>query len=356
MKRLIPLLLALLASCRELDRPSRVHDLRLLAVLADPPEVILDPTAMPPAIPSIAVTPLIADPDGGGRPVTFTVRACGNDPLAPSAPGAGTEGAGNYPAGGARSTVGSALCPPDGAVSWSPVPEPQPAGSRAAVTLTAEQVAEAFARDLFPGHLGQPHGGFDLGLPISLEVTVRAGQETAVGIKRVVFWPGPLRADQRPNTNPQIAGVRVFSARDPQSLDPAGLIEPLPEDPPRVLSADQELWLEPTGVQAEPYVTAVIDRFTDEVRLQDVPAETLRYAYYATAGWFDPPETGSDVPFGGVPSARTHIESRWQPPPTRELPQDGSALAVTIWIVVRDERGGSSWVERHLLVQPPTDR
>jgi hypothetical protein len=351
----LALALALLAGCQELEGPSHVHDLRLLAVRAEPPEIILDPAAMPPVIPPIAITPLIADPEGGGRAATFTVRACGNDPLAPSAPGAGTEGAGGYPAGGARSTVGSARCPADGPTSWSVVAEPQAAGSTAMVTLSAEQVAAAFAGDLFPGHLGQPHGGFDLGLPISLELTVRAGDETVAGIKRVVFWPAPLRPDQRPNENPRIGEVRLFFGRDPVSLDPTGPLEPLAADAPRVVGADQEPWLEPSGVQAEAYVAPVIDRFTDQVKVQEVPAETLRYAYYATVGSFDPPETGSDVRFGGAGSRRPHIESRWRPPAAAELPADGGALAVTIWIVVRDERGGSSWVERHLLVQPATD-
>jgi hypothetical protein len=337
--------LALLGGCEELDHPSTVRDLRLLAIAAEPPEVILDSSSM--TIPEIEVTPLIADPAGGGRPLSFSVRACGNDPFAPSAPGAGTEGAGNYPAGGARSTVGSARCPPDGPTSWSLVPQAA-AGASVRVAFSPEQLAAAFAADLFPGHLGQPHGGFDLGLPISLEVTARAGDETATGIKRVIFWAAPVREDQRPNQNPRIGEIRLYFERDPVSLAPLGLVETLPAGEPRRVLGDQPLWLEPTGAQAEPYVTAVIDRYTDQVRAQDVPAETLRYAFYATAGKFDPPQTGSDVPFGGAAAERPHVESKYLPPPD---PQE-----VTIWIVVRDERGGSSWVERRLLVQPPTDQ
>jgi hypothetical protein len=326
-------------------------------VVADPPEVILDPST-PADVPLIEVRPLIADPRGDGRAVTWTARACANDPLAPSAPGAGTEGAGNYPAGGARSTVGSNLCPPEGPWSWSihPAGDYSTLGGSFRFVLTPEQIAAAFAVDVFPGHLGQLHGGFDLGLPISVEVTARAGEETALGIKRVVFWPAPLRPDHRPNDNPQILEVRLFSERDPDTLEPAGDTEILPEDHPRPLPAGQPIWFEATGVVAEPYVTTVVDRFTDEIRIQDVPAETLRYAFFATAGKFVPPETTSELPFAATPGERVHIESRYEPPAGAELTTDAITgrreQAVTIWIVVRDERGGSSWVERHLLLHP----
>jgi hypothetical protein len=351
-------LLAAVGGCEELDQPSQVHDLRLLAVTAEPPEVILDPSA-PAAVPEIEVKPLIADPAGAGRPVTWTVRACANDPLAPSAPGAGAEGAGNYPAGGARSTVGSTRCPPEGPTSWPLLAKGdyRTVGGSIRFVLTPDQLAAAFAADVFPGHLGQPHGGFDLGLPITLEVNAVAGRETALGIKRVVFWQAPLRPDHRANSNPLILEVRVFGERDPLTLDPIGDMEVLAADSPRPLLADQSLWFEPAGVLAEAYVTSVVDRFTDETRLQDVPAETLRYAFYATAGKFLPPVTTSELPFGATPTERVHIESRYEPPAASELPTDpitGQALKeVTIWIVARDERGGSSWVERRLLVQAP---
>jgi hypothetical protein len=352
--------IALAAACQELDHPSQVKDLRLLAVTVEPPEVILDPDGL--AAPEIEVTPLLADPRGDGRPLTFTARACANDPLAPSAPGAGTEGAGNYPAGGARSTVGSARCPPDGPTSWTLVPadDARPAGAPLRVAFTAAQLAAAFAVDVFPGHLGQPHGGFDLGLPIALEITGRAGDETAVGIKRVIFWAAPLREDQRPNRNPQVQEVRTFADRDPHTLEPIGPLDTLAPAQPRLLPADQPLWLEPLGAQAEPYLTRTIDRFTDQAQLREVAAETLDYTFYATAGRFDPPRTSSELPFGARPGDRLHLESRYEPPAAADLALDAASgrrqQEVTIWIVVRDERGGSSFLERRLLVHQPDAR
>jgi hypothetical protein len=336
------------AGCEELDQPSQVKDLRLLAVAVEPPEVILDPAAPEPGAPELEVTPLLADPAGGGRAVSWTVRACGNDPLAPSAPGAGTEGAANYPAGGARSTVGSARCPAPGPTSWLLMAEGETraAGTSFRFEIGAGQLAAAFAADVFPGHLGKPHGGFDLGLPIALEVTATAGDETVVGLKRVVFWAGPLREGQQPNRSPRILELRTFGDRDPDTLEPRGPVEVLAPGQPRALQAGQTFWVEPTGAEAEPYVTRVIDRFTDEVRLQEVARETLTFAFYASAGKFVPPETTSELAFGARPTARLPLESKYEAP--------AAAAEVTIWIVARDERGGSSFTERRLVVQQPT--
>ena len=225
--------------------------------------------------------------------------------------------------------------------------------------LTPDQIAAALATDVFPGHLGQPHGGFDLGLPISLEITARAGDETAIGIKRVVFWPVPLAPEHRANNNPEILEVRLYGERDPETLDPVGEMEVFAADGTRPLPAGQPIWFEAAGVLSESYLTSVIDRTTDEIRIQEVPAETIRYAYFATAGKFVPPETTSELPFGAAPGDRVHIESHYEPPAASELMVDPTTgrkeKQVTVWLVVRDERGGSSWVERHLLIQPPVE-
>jgi hypothetical protein len=343
-----PWLLVLLAGCTEFDHPSTVKDLRILAIAAEPSEVILDESGVPP----IALTALVVDP--AGRPLTFGVRACANDPRAPNAPGAGAEASGNYPAGGARSTVGSALCPADGPTSWAmPVAVTSgPTGFGFPLPLTAEQLGAAFQSDVFPGPMGKLHGGFDLGLPINVQLDVAAGDERATAIKRVIFWPRRLRDDQRPNQNPVIARVDTYPARDPITLSPIGTREVLDETP-RPVRADQRLWIEPAGAVAEAYLTTVVDRFTDETRLHEVPAETLRFQFFASAGKFEPWETSSELPFGGTPQSRIPLEAQYQPPPLETLVPDGTGRRtreVRIWIVARDERGGASWIERRLLI------
>jgi hypothetical protein len=342
--------LLLLAGCHEFDDPSTVKDLRVLAVAAQPSEIILDDSV---AIPEIAFTSLVVDP--AGRPITYGLRACANDPRAPNAPGTGSEASGNYPAGGARSTVGSALCPPDGPASWTlPAPDPGPTGPQFTVRFTAEQLMAAFVADVFPGPSGQLHGGADLGLPIEIELTATAGNTAVSALKRVIFWRQALRADQRPNQNPVITEVHVYPERDPVTLLPVGPAGVLLADAPQAVAVAQPLWIEPVGAQAEPYLTTVLDRTTDHAQVHEVPAETLHYQFFATAGKFVPNETASELPFGATPGARVPLEARYEPPAAGTLTLDPAsgrrASDVTIWIVVRDERGGASWVERRLRV------
>jgi hypothetical protein len=346
------LLLLLAVGCTEFDHPSTVKDLRVLAIAAQPCEVILDESGV---IPPIALTALVVDPAGGGRPLQLSVRACANDPQGPNAPGAGNEAAGNYPAGGARGTVSSTRCPAEGPTSWTVPAAVSPVAEGFAFTLqlTAEQLRAAFEADVFLGPQGKPHGGFDLGLPIDVELTATAGSERAVAIKRVIFWRQKLRADQRPNANPVIGEVDTYFDRDPTTLLPIGPREPLAPDSPRTVFTDQRLWVEPAGAQAEPYLTTVVDRFTDQAVLHEVPAETLRFQFFATAGKFDPWETFSELPFGATPSSRVPLEGHYQPPAANTLPLDasgGHSREVRIWIVAADERGGVSWTERRLLV------
>ena len=345
------------AGCETFDDPSTIKDLRLLAARLEPAEIILDPMAPGAPLPAFRLSPLLVDGPRSGaetRPISFSLRACANDPLAPSAPGSGGEAAGNYPAGGARSTVGSARCPADSAVSWTlPVmPAPAPLASPDApsfmVTLTPAQIAAAFQVDVFPGHLGHLHGGFDLRLPIAFEITARAGDDIVTGIKRLIVWPGPIAPDHHANQNPQIDQLLGYPERDATTLLPVGTTAVLANDTPAVVTAGHGFWIEPRGAVAEPYLTTVIDRYTDETRPDSVPAETLRYSFFATAGKFEPNETTSELAFGATTTTgRVPIESHYLAPDTVTAP-----LMVRIIVVVRDDRGGTSWIERPLVVTP----
>lgn len=354
-------LVALLGACAEFDDPSTIKDLRLLAVALDPSEVILDP-ASPGAALSVRLRPLAVDGKhpSAPRPLSFSLRACANNPLAPNAPGSGSTAAGNYPAGGARSSVGSARCPAEGPTSWTlplvPAPDHTPAAPSFVVSLTAEQIAAAFAVDVFPGHLGNLHGGFDLGLPITFDLTASAGDESASGLKRLIVWKSSLAPTQRPNENPAVAEVVAYRERDPHTRQPVGDTIALAPDIPLSVSAEGGLWLEPRGASAEPYFTTVVDRFTDQVRVTPVPKETLRFSFFATAGKFEPRESTSELGFAEQATSRVPLEARYVAPAVADWPADPTTgdkpatLGVRIFIVVRDERGGASWVERALTI------
>jgi len=351
------------AGCGTFDDPSTVKDLRVLAVTAEPSEVILD-LAVPAdvatvSIPPLALTPLVIDPAGAGRPVSVTVSACANDPIAPTSPSAVSDPTG-YPAGGIHNTVGSALC--DGAPTEIPLATAVDlaASPSIEVTLDPAWLAAAFARDIFIGADGVPHGGFDLGMPVVFQLTATAGGDTVRAIKRAIFWTHPVRADQRANTTPVIPGVRAYAQRDEATAEPlSGDAAPkaLEVGTPAEVTPDG-LWIEPvaaadptTTAMAETYVTATLDRLTGQVGPIDVK-ETLTYSFYASAGTFSPLQTSSEPPPGVVPRGRIHIESKYHPPKDMTSQTTGAAapgpLDVTIWIVVRDDRGGASWVTRSL--------
>ncbi len=326
-----------------------MDDLRVLAVRAEPSEVILslspggDLSAA--VIPEISLSPLIVDPRGNGRTVLLRVSACANDPGATSPPNNAADPTG-FPSGGARTTVGSALCE-GAATEVSLGPEVDFAANPNVVArLDPGWVANAFAKDIFLGPDGRVHGGFDLGMPVVFELTAQAGDETVRAIKRVTFWAGPVRDDQLPNLTPEISAVNAYDRRDPVTAEPiAGARQPIDEGVPFSVET-LDPWIDPAPATAEPYVTAVLDRLTGQVVPQDVPRETLHYAFFATAGTFSPFETSSEPPPGVTVSSRVHIESRYRRPAPGTDTGD-----VTIWIVVRDERGGASWVTRtlHLL-------
>jgi hypothetical protein len=343
----------LLLGCGDFDDPSTVKDLRILAVAAEPSEVILnvatEADVAGAVIPPMVLTPLIVDPLG--RPVALTISACANDPNAPSPPNNGSDPTG-YPAGGVRATVGSALC--DGDPTRIVLAEnlDVTTGAPGPLTLTPDWLIAAFQRDVFLGPDGTLHGGFDLGMPVVFQLTAQAGNETAIAVKRALFWRQPVRADQTPNRSPQMPGVRAYDRRDETTAEPLpDALEPVESG----TTADVPpggLWIEPVDAaapmvtaEAESYVTATLDRLTGQVTPVDVK-ETLTYTFYASAGTFSPQQTSSEPPPGVTPQGRLHIESKY-------TPAIGGPRDVTIWIVVRDERGGASWVMRSLRVATP---
>ena len=367
MKRaLITSLLVACAACTSFEDPTRVIDLRMLAVQVEPSEIILDADISDPANPTAAnnppvkVTPLIADPAGGGRTVTYTIDACPNDPFAPAAPGGG-QGGGAFPSGGARTTVGSALCEEGGEKTWRLTPYPitvdlnaDPGTTFEVPPLDIKWLAIAFMTDIFPDQYGNLHGGFDLGMPLTLDIKVDAGTQQIRAVKRILYWALPIDDAQVPNQLPKIDSVRMYPDRDPDTFDPLGTITTLdPGAAAEVPAGTKSVWIEPARGIAEQFVTTVIDPDTHLAVPFTVPRETLRYRFFARGGSFSPAITQSEPLPGFVATGPVHIESEYRLPSAAQLPPgpDGTAID-TIWIVVRDDRGGESWARRTLVVTP----
>jgi hypothetical protein len=355
------------AACTNFQDPTTVVDLRVLAVQTQPSEIILsvdvsdpmNPIVDPASNPPVTVTPLIVDPAGGGRPVTYSIIGCPNDPFAPAPPG--PAGGGAFPAGGARTTVGSQLCDETSPNTWTLAAGPIAAGQSAVVQPTADMLKTAFLTDLFPDQFSHLHGGFDLGEPFVLEIKIDTGGELLNVVKRVLYWAQPVDALQVANNNPTIADLTTYAERDPDTALPIGPITTLPTDvpfftpPAFTVPAGSSPWIQPAPGDAEPYETTIVDDTTHLTVPLHVDRETLRYAFYATAGTFAPARTASELPPGFT--GTIHLESQYAAPTDLgALPVDpisGGGL-VTIWVVVRDDRGGESWITRQLAIVPAT--
>jgi hypothetical protein len=362
-------------ACADFPDASTVTDLRVLAVQTDPSEVFLkvtglptdptmplDPLALgidPASIPVIHVKPLLADPPAAadGRAVSWTLSACPNNPYGAGPPGGMMGGGATNPGGGANTTVGSTLC--DGARTMlSSIPGRFASDATADVQLASTDLLAAFKADIYVDQFGQPHGGFDLGMPLNLQLTVTDGVQTARAVKRVMFW-AQAWPDQKVNQTPTIPSVSAFADRNQETFDlvsPVGLLDAA--TPTHVSLGAKGLWLLPAyheGETDETYVATVINRDPPYQAIEaPVPVqERIRYAFYATAGHFEPARTVNQLAPGAV--GVVHFESHYVPPATLDgVPVDSATGThlVTVWVVVRDDRGGESWFAGRVALDP----
>jgi hypothetical protein len=370
--RIVILTAALAASaCTSFEDVSTVVDLRVLGVVAEPSEIILtitglptdpaapiDPAALaidPASIPPVRLTPLIVDPpaQAAGRAVTYSVTACPNNPYGASPPMSMGGGGGPDPSGGARSSVGSTLC--TGVANAWPLGANLAADTPLDLQLTPEQLLTAFKADVFLDQYGQVHGGFDLGMPLNLQLDVTDGVDATIAVKRVLFWAAMLPG-QKPNVAPTIPRIDQYRDRDEDTWAPVGPLTPFQEGEPTRVALGTKLYLRPELPPdvVEGYVTTVISRDPPHRAVPiTVARERIRYAFYATAGTFNPARTVSEL-VPGVPGT-VHLESAYAPPASLDEvapdPVTGQRL-VSVWIVVRDDRGGESWVTRRIALDP----
>jgi hypothetical protein len=336
------------AGCANFQDETTVVDLRVLGIKAEPPEifVVVDldsqgnvtgvETPTDPVTSQLTV--LAVDPQGAGmRPVSYSALAC------PRATDAVTAATGRN----------GAVCTPnvDGAVptSLDVTPNDAPVDTpdlgpvhEIGVPLSIPDLALAAA---FTVDTPAATEGFQL--PIVVDFQLAAGAQTLEAVNRVIFSQViPDRPNQMPNQNPQITTITTFGARDAQELpiNPT----PLPANTPAVVPIGGHLWFLPGGAVAESYSTRVLTRDNPpQVITQDGIVETLRFAFFATAGTFSIPETSTATPPIFDPTTTIHLESQYNAPATLPANPD-----VTFWIVVRDERGGASWVTGQITLTP----
>jgi hypothetical protein len=308
-RRGVPLLaLALLAAgCGSFEDPTIVIDLRVLAMQADHPELVLDfdpedPIAVVPQLEAnpITVSALVADP-GASRRLAWDMIACPPtndlrcDPADPS------------------TAVGNGVvADPETAVDL-------PRGS----FVVGLDVLQASVRaDSLAGFGG-------VAFQVQLRVWPEGGNpdiDAVVASKRLVIAPR-VPAERVANQNPTLAALLVDEDTNrpmtPGRCEDAGAVR-LEVDPEEEVVL---LPVEPEGVRE----TYVLPTFDGGVR---TITENLRYSWLATAGGWSTGSTGGPIDaFGNVPA----LDSTWT------APKD--AGDVRLWLVQRDERGGLAWSE-----------
>jgi hypothetical protein len=317
-------LLALLcAACGSFEDPAIVLDLRIIGMVADPPEQLLaiDPS-MPPDPSTIVLQParvcaVVADP-ADARPLEWSMRVC------PDGDDLRCELDRPYMdlGGGVLEDPDTALVPQEPCVVVPPGPE--------LLEILADAIEDAPLA---------AYGGVDIEVELRV-APVGGGEDVAVyGAKRLRFAP-QLPAERTPNQNPT---VERFDA----SLN-GGAPVPLPlgrcvEQPsPLTIAAGDELTIEPIEPPGarEDYL---VPTFDGGVRMF---TENLSYGWLATAGEYSRGGTGGERDaFGNYPP----LDTEFRTPPREEVT---APLDVPIWIAQRDERLGGAFYRSCVRVMP----
>jgi hypothetical protein len=317
-----------LAACGSFDDPSIVYDLRMLAVVVDPPEQVLpfDPQD-PMAIPELAdfeACALVADP-GAARGLSWSLSLCPR--------------------------VGSLRCRddrPQFLVAEGHVDDPDTSAvpPRMCATIPAGPPLLDVLRDQIENDTLQGFGGID----INLAWTVRpdgAGADEAIYAGKAARFSAKLPAERVANTNPTLERIEVTY------LEGEGLPFPLPlgrcvdQAAPIELAVGRSLHflpVEPPGAR-EDYVVPTFEggarRFT----------ENLSYQWLAGGGDWTRRTTGGTRDAAGNPPP---LDTAWETPTPAQLDEAGATLPldVPLWIIQRDERGGTAWFESCVRVVP----
>lgn len=281
------------------DSPSQVHDLRVLGVQMSPSELMAsscgsDALAAAAFVRPVRMQTLIADPKGEGREIAYTVTACAN------VNDRKCENEDDFKLL-AEGTTGPGVLEHVFFFAAQLLPDGTPL------------LAETVSQDTYKG-LG--------GVRVPVVVKLSAGEETIFAQKLMVFSCRFFQ-DQKPNEQPVLPGILL----DGQEW---------PEGAVRTLSG------------SAPFIMEAMD-FTDREEDYVVPSfslepvylhEAWKVAWHATVGDFSSSQTGG-VDFAGEDERH---RSQWTP--SQEVLLAGVETDVTFTFVVRDGRGGLSWLIR----------
>jgi hypothetical protein len=278
------------------DPASYINKLRLLAVVADPPEV--------PGGAASTLTAYFANP--GGPAPTLAWSEC----LLPPTPSTGAE-------------INPACAGSDMGAPMVPLPSGATTTMNATLTATTTAPMPTFASPLA---LGLPDSNNGFYLPIRAVLT--AGNQELTAFYRLRFHfplPAPLLTNP-PNKNPVLMGIyRVPSAdagMDQQTeLDDAHPPMMTPE-----VHAHDQVYLRALATPESSEAYVIYDNFPPSGQPRMVN-EKIKVSWYTTAGSFSNEATGV-----AKPDTTLTLD--------KHLPPSGTPIE--LWAVAQDERGGTA--------------
>jgi hypothetical protein len=335
--------LVLGSSCNDFESPEVVRDLRILTIAADTPELILPavPTIEPDDLegtsseelerivreeglyrflgppPPIRLRALVVDPRDPTRPVRFRAEACfasGFVGCGPSSATADDDGEGSSERESASRVV---------------VVQEEVEALPGAVELVFAPSLE----DLEAWKLEDAFKGFS-SLYVQVDLTVVAADGTSDRAAKIVTYTPPLIVaaegqepppPRNPNRNPVLTAVQF----DDEARTEA-------EGPPSNLVAGRKVKLEPLFDADATLETYPVQNFPTEDTINagyTVLTEKLSFDFFTVKGKLSPAGTTTLTPAGDVED----YSSDYTPP------KAAASLTDTVWIVVRDDRGGISW-------------
>ena len=317
MRRALWLGLLTLSCLGPTDDASEVHDLRVLAVNTEPPDLMAAPCAAAnpfslECLPSLLVwgspvkmTWLIEDPKGAGRKLNYQVLACANQG------DLRCEDEGDFVQLAASTWVADA-----GELSLSLNP-----GATFVDDGGQTLLQEVQAQDGYRG-LG--------GLRMPIVLHLRAGTEEVYAQKLMVFTY-PFFPTMKQNVNPTLPGI--------QFIDGDAGVWGANDLPQFVGRPDAGVRLEPV-----PFLDLQESYVVPSFELKPLAlVEAWKVAWHTDVGHFTPTETGGVGLDGEVSRHRVS----WAPLNAEMIEKD-----VNFWFVVRDGRGGQSWISRRAHWKP----
>lgn len=320
--RWAPLALLLLAACTpDFEKSWRVLDLRVLAIQAEPAEVLASRSTT--ELPPVQITALAVDPRvPATQAVDWELWACTPEGFT------------------CEDAVQRVLIKKD----RTPLDQIQ-----ASYTIGQDLLLAAIQNDTLRGFGGS--------VPVKVHLLINGSTDSAEGVKRLVYslheWPtvdppaegtlsGACRSDgaacdkglvcdasnvcrRTPNLNPTLTEVTADGKSIPD---------------PYEVRTEQEITLLPKSPTADKETYWVFDFKGGTQQLE----EYLTYSFFVTSGDLSHPTTGGKPSPFLINKKVYDLTSVWT--------TDKTASDATVWVVVRDDRGGVGWISYPVTVAP----